>query len=283
MRQFILVTAILLAVCTCTGAQPATFPRYSIFNTEIRFLYSAEVGRMFKLFINLPRDYQVETDRQYPSLYMVDPAAHFGMMTDIQRLLEDGKDIEPILTVGVGYETIVIDSLIKYRTIDLTPTETEDGTGGAESFLRFFETELIPFIEAEYRVDPSSKGIWGGSYGGLFGTYALLTKPDLFDRYMLNSPVPGYGDGVMFRLVEALGRRRDSLDAKVYFAVGGEENPDWIIAPTQKLAGQLTATGIDGLEVEVDVVAGETHASIGPIGITRGLMRMYPRSQGWFD
>ena len=35
------------------AGQPA-FPRYSLFNTQIRFLHSSEVGRVFKIFVNLP-------------------------------------------------------------------------------------------------------------------------------------------------------------------------------------------------------------------------------------
>ncbi|MEW6751930.1 MAG: alpha/beta hydrolase-fold protein [Candidatus Latescibacterota bacterium] len=254
------------------GAQPPTYPRYGLFNTEIRFLHSEHVGRLFKVFVNLPRQYQQEPERRYPALYVLDPAAHFGMFTDIQRLLEDGRRLEPVLTVGIGYESIVLDTLSRYRTIDMLPTPNPNGLGGgAPLFLRFVEEELIPYIQSQYRVDPARRALWGGSYGGLFGAYVLLERPELFTGYMLNSPVLAHDNGLLFRYEEELATARRDLPARVYMAAGGLEPAEWMLEPLREMERRLRSRRYPGLELQVDVVEGEDHFTVAPTGITRGL------------
>lgn len=277
MRRLLLLTLLsVLALTPALSAQQPAFPPYSIFNTQIRFVHSQRVGRVFKIFINLPRHYQDELDRKYPALYLLDPGAHFGMTTDMQRLFEDGKGIEPVLTVGIGYESIVIDTLVKYRTTDMLPSPNRDGLGGgAPQFLAFIKEELIPFIEAEYRVSPEVRGICGASYGGMFGAYALVKAPELFNRYILISPTVGFGDGAFFTYEEEMAQGRTDLPARIYFAAGADEGRDWMLDPLVKFEKQLRDRKYPSLSIELDIVAGENHATVGPIGIDRGLNRMF--------
>ncbi|MFH1571630.1 MAG: alpha/beta hydrolase-fold protein [Gemmatimonadota bacterium] len=262
--------------CPAQARQPA-YPPYSIFNTEIRFLYSAAAGRVYKIFVNLPRAYHQEPERRYPTLYILDPAAHFGMVTDMQRLFEDGRRIEPVITIGVGYETILSDSLGQYREHDMTPTRVHPNSGGGPAFLTFIETELIPFVEAQYRVDPGIRGYWGGSYGGLFGAYALLARPGLFQRMILTSPTVAWDGDALFKREQALADTADALPTLVYIAAGGAEDEGWMLGPLRRFVAQLKSRGYEGLQIDLDIVPGEDHFSIAPLGIARGLMRMFAR------
>ncbi|MCC7263706.1 MAG: alpha/beta hydrolase [Candidatus Latescibacteria bacterium] len=277
MKHLFLLTCLgVLALPPVLSAQQPAFPPYSLFNTQIRFVHSQHVGRVFKLFINLPRHYQDEPERQYPALYLLDPGAHFGMTTDMQRLFEDGQGIEPVLTVGIGYESIVIDTLIKYRTTDMLPSPDRDGHGGgAPQFLAFIEDELIPFIEAEYRVNPKIRGICGASYGGMFGAYALVKAPELFNRYILISPTLGFGEGAFFAYEAEMAQGRTDLPARIYFAAGADEDRGWMLDPLAKFVQQLRDRKYPSAAIELDIVAGENHSTVGPIGIDRGLNRMF--------
>jgi len=276
-RLFLFAWLGVVTLAPTLSAQQPAFPPYSIFNTQIRFVHSQHVGRVFKIFINLPRHYQDEPERKYPSLYLLDPGALFGMTTDMQRLFEDGKRIEPVLTVGIGYESIVIDTLIKYRSTDMLPAPNRAGLGGgAPQFLAFIKEELIPFIEAEYRVSPETRGICGASYGGMFGAYALVKAPELFNRYILVSPTVGFGEGVFFTYEEEMAQGRTDLPARIYFAAGADEGRDWMLDPLVRFEQQLRNRKYPALSIELDIVAGENHATVGPIGIDRGLNRMFP-------
>ena len=54
-----------------------------------------------------------------------------------------------MLVVGIGYGND--------RTVDYTPTKTNDGEGGAEEFMLFIKNELIPKMENEYAADTLEK------------------------------------------------------------------------------------------------------------------------------
>lgn len=59
---------------------------------------------------------------------------------------------------------------------------------GADKFLDFITTELIPFIEKDFST--KSRILFGHSFAGSFTLYTLIKKPGTFDRYIVSSPIP---------------------------------------------------------------------------------------------
>jgi len=57
-----------------------------------------------------------------------------------------------------------------------------------ERFLKVINQEIIPFIESNYRVLETGRGLAGYSFGGLFALYALLHTPKTFTHYIAGSP-----------------------------------------------------------------------------------------------
>jgi len=57
----------------------------------------------------------------------------------------------------------------------------------ADRSLKFFSEELIPFIDKNYRTADFNI-LSGHSVGGLFTTYAMFTRPDLFSAGIASSP-----------------------------------------------------------------------------------------------
>jgi uncharacterized protein len=57
---------------------------------------------------------------------------------------------------------------------------------GADNFLSFIQTELIPVIENKYRTN-GLRILYGQSLSGVFTLYTFLTRPQLFDSYLANS------------------------------------------------------------------------------------------------
>ena len=125
----------------------------------------------------------------YPVAYLTDGDDFInavGAVTDF--LAKIGRAPELIL-VGIPHTD---------RTRDLTPTHVEtadDGinvwqtksSGGADKFLQFIETELMPEVEKRYRTQPF-RVLAGHSLGGLFAVHALSTRPGLFNVYVAVSP-----------------------------------------------------------------------------------------------
>ncbi len=58
--------------------------------------------------------------------------------------------------------------------------------GGADNFIRFIKTELVPYVEKNYRTS-GSRILTGQSFSALFALYSFLKDPGLFDAYLLGS------------------------------------------------------------------------------------------------
>ena len=107
-------------------------------------------------------------------------------MTDLTRVMTICGQFPDTIVVGIGYpvEEPLEEGLQQWgrlRARDLTPIVEEPNesgqsrqTGGAAEFLSFIQTELIPTIERDYRVDPANRVLAGHSFGGLFVLYVLF-------------------------------------------------------------------------------------------------------------
>src|SRR5690349_23219564 len=201
MSRLLLAVALLLTLVAVALAQPATgtIKKFSIKSTVL--------GEDRVILVRTPPGYETNNVK-YPVLYMTDGDAHMGhTASTIDFLMRNGR-ISDLIVVGV---------MNTDRTRDLTPAKSSAKTpngelqfptsGGADNFLKFFETELIPAIERDYRVQPY-RIFAGHSLGGLFVIHALMTKPGLFNSYIAVSPSLQWKNG------EALKRVTDFLSSR---------------------------------------------------------------------
>jgi enterochelin esterase-like enzyme len=92
--------------------------------------------------------------------------------------------LPPVILVGVENRN---------RVEDMTPIERPDlyvGGGGAQTFIRYLETELVPFSEARWPVG-QRRILYGESYGGLLVLDALARGGGVFTDYIAVSPAVG--------------------------------------------------------------------------------------------
>jgi len=59
---------------------------------------------------------------------------------------------------------------------------------GADKFLEFITSELIPLVEKDYKT--SIRILNGHSFCGAFTVYSLIHKPDCFNYFIASSPTP---------------------------------------------------------------------------------------------
>jgi enterochelin esterase-like enzyme len=62
---------------------------------------------------------------------------------------------------------------------------------GADKFLHFLTSELIPVVEKDYKTQ--ERILFGHSFGGGFTVYSMINKPNYFNRYIASSPTPIMG------------------------------------------------------------------------------------------
>lgn len=190
------LTALCFAIVCATGAwlraepeAPAPhYPPHVVPDTELRVLPRTRPDRLYQLHIGLPAGFREHPEKKYPVVFVTDGYWGFTTVQAIAGNLFYGKNVPELLVVGLGYAG-EHPNYQQLRNDDLSPmVESDDGGGHAEQFLGLIETQVIPLLEKEYRADPAHRYLMGCSGGGAFTLYALLTKPELFQGYVADSP-----------------------------------------------------------------------------------------------
>lgn len=107
-----------------------------------------------------------------------------------------------------------------------TEIDNDDSVfGKGDDFLKFIETELMPYIDNSYRTS-GYKTISGHSRSGLFVLYTLIERPNLFNaRFCYSTPAWRFNNLIIKKLTASL--KNLQVDAGYLFtSVGEDENSD---------------------------------------------------------
>jgi len=137
---------------------------------------SAVMDEVRTYHVYLPPSYHLEKKRRFPVLYVLDDDMH---RTKAIAGIREGLSTETLETqVHKAIIVAIPSSENAIRERDLTPTnvswenngkllERFSHIGKTNQYLAFFNQELIPAIEAHYRVN-QQRVLIGESFGGLF-------------------------------------------------------------------------------------------------------------------
>jgi uncharacterized protein len=262
----VLATLVVLVIFSSSAfAQTAAVTRLTIKSTVL--------GEDRVVLVRTPTGY--ETNKvSYPVLYMTDGDAHMAHTASTIEFLARNGRISELIVVGITNSD---------RTRDLTPTKANGANvgaqyataGGADNFLKFIETELIPEIEKRYRVQPY-RILAGHSLGGLFAVHAMISRPELFKSYVAVSPSLQWGDEATLKRAEEFFKERKELNVTLYTSLGNEPGD---IGKAFDLFQQLLArTQITGFEWEAQQMKDEDHGSVVLRSHYFGLRKVY---DGW--
>ncbi len=285
MSKAILAVVIILSLTPFAAAAKP----YAVPSTEVIALRSKHTGAAYQLFVALPSDYRT-SKQTYPVVYMLDADYSFALVRNVVQHFVEREDLPPMILVAIAYPGAAADRATyrMNRTRDYTPAYAPDGgygaeyqkvSGGGPKFRAFIATELMPLIERRYRADADDRTIIGHSYGGLFGTYVLFTQPDLFKRYILISPSLWYSNRIALTMEESAARSGIKPDARAFFAVGSFENQPAANRPMvddlTELVTKMKSRNNPRLTVRYRIYDGETHNSVFPGAVTRGLLTVF--------
>lgn len=281
MKNSLFLMASFFIIISCSPKaqeEKQSIQEYIMPNTEVKYLTSKINDVDYKLYIAYPECYKDSKDKEYPVLYLLDADYSFAIAKNIAEHLSQRNHLKEIIIVGIAYN-----GPNKYRinrTRDYTPVNAKENvgfseiqynySGGGPNFLSFMESELIPFIDSEYRT-ADFRVLTGHSYGGLFSSWTLMTKPKLFDGYVIVSPSLWYNNKMMFKIEDNLDQIHSTT--KVYLTVGDREvNSRWDMPEDLKrFAKELKNRGIQKLEIKFEIGENETHNSIFPSAMSNGL------------
>lgn len=267
--RLLIGVALLFVISSVANAQLPT-------GTLKRFvLKSTVLGEDRVILVRTPIGYE-NSKMRYPIVYMTDGDVHMAHTSStIEYLFRNGR-IPDLILVGVTNTD---------RTRDLTPAKSIDRNaagellnptaGGADNFLKFFETELIPEIEKEYRVLPY-RIFAGHSFGGLFAIHTMITKPKLFNAYIAVSPALQWADFEALKRAEEFLKNQKELKLTLYMSVGHE--PGGLGDSVDRFRDFLAKTPIKGFEWQFERLDDEDHGSVVLRSHYFGLRKVY---EGW--
>lgn len=261
--------------------QRVTLPR-----SEVHQIRSEINGRDYDLLVALPMGYSAAAKARHPVLYVLDGGGFLALTAQAHMLMQLNEEVPPLILVGIHAQSGSIMEYLANRVLDFTPTrnleaETEATaeyghevrSGGGDDFLRVLVEEIIPWTEGRYLTAPE-RGLAGFSYGGLFAIHALLRAPRAFTHYLIGSPDLNWDDAVMFEREAAYAAENKELKARVFMSVGSLE--EYFYVPNMlRMAETLTSHDYTGLEVMSHIFEGETHQSVIPATMSRGMRFLF--------
>jgi uncharacterized protein len=153
-------------------------------------IYSQVLNEDRKLWVYTPdiTSQNANTDYRYPVLYLLDGEAHFLSTVGILHQLSQAN------SNGVLPEMIIVGIENTNRLRDLTPViSSSNDLDKANPFVHFLSTELIPYIDNNYKTSPYKLFV-GHSLGGLTAINIMTNFPQLFNAYIAIEPSMWYSN-----------------------------------------------------------------------------------------
>lgn len=236
---------------------------------------SALNNQEYRLFVSLPASYE-ESDQRYPVLYVLDGNGLYSLVKQIAELLTAPiREIPELIIVGVGYPlpTYAHTATIRGRDLTFEPFTPKPEskypwgeTGGAMTFLKVLIEEILPYIEGKYRANTADRGLIGWSLSGGFVHRALFLHPGLFSRAVV---IDSFDDEAE-RFAEQPGC---AVPAKhLFFGYASESaTPE----NEAQLSRHIEVVNGLGTRAKAHKFEGETHFTVVPAAISRGLREVY--------
>lgn len=161
--------------------------------------------------VHLPYGYE-EAEETYPVLYLMNGhlMTTFASAVAITEKLS-GKRIPDMIVIGISNTGVAGN----YWACPDDSGKVEK----AENFTSFLEKELLPKIQKDYRTN-GYKILMGQSNTGLYVTYNLLFHPDLFNNYIVSSPMFGWCSEFYLEQIKSFLQTKKTVNKKLYISYG---------------------------------------------------------------
>ncbi|WKV10598.1 alpha/beta hydrolase-fold protein [Marivirga harenae] len=181
----VLIASILMvnqpAIAQTTESQTEQFQ-----NRIVDSIFSKTLSESRDFWVRLPDNFQPDNDEKYAVIYLMDG---FSLESTLEAVYGNywGHYLPHMILVGVSNR--------KNRTRDLTTSQLkmrrgsafDYETGGAETFTKFMEEELIPYIDSKYPT-MNYRTLIGHSHAGQFTINMLVNHAHLFQNYIAIDP-----------------------------------------------------------------------------------------------
>ena len=127
---------------------------------------------------------------------------------------------------------------------------------------------MIPFVEARYRVarEPEQRGIGGSSAGGLAAINAVVTRPGVFGRLLVESPSIYVDDAHILKAAAGVTTWPSRIALGAGTAEGppracdtGDKTEPEVVSDLRRFAAMLRNAGVADARIRLTVTPCATH------------------------
>lgn len=230
--------------------------------TIYKSLSSLKLGAARELKIQLPRNYEKNTEKKYPVIIVLDGDYLFEPMAGNVDYYSYWDEIPEAIVVGVNQ--------VNTRNDDSTydPQRFLPEKKGAQ-FFEFLGIELLPFLDKTYRTS-RFVAIAGHDITSNFSNYYLFKPDPLFHAYINLSP--DLAPEMTNRLVETLSTSQNPC--WFYMASGSNDIPQ-LKKGIKDLDKQLAGVENSALNYRFDDFEGATHYTLVGNAIPKALEHIF--------
>lgn len=214
----------------------------------------------------------------YPVTYLLDGSADedFIHIAGLYQFYSFSwvQKVPPTIVVGIA-------NVDRKRDFTFPTSYPEDlekwpTSGHSDSFIAFIENELKPFIETKFKTNGNNTFI-GESLGGLLATEILLSKPYLFNHYLIVSPSIWWDNASLLSKPVHSDFAKIIQSRHVYLAVGKEGTTPGKMPRIMETDARLLAEKIQGFgpvdkHFQFEYLPDENHATIMHKAVMNGLL-----------
>ncbi|MAP54040.1 alpha/beta hydrolase-fold protein [Altibacter sp.] len=210
---------------------------------------SSKLAEPRRLKIQLPRDYETNTEKVYPIIVVLDANYLFEPVAGNADYFAYWEDMPESIVVGI------MQGDSRYEDCDYDDTNFLPADKGAD-FFEFVGLELIPYIDQNYRTAKFAIAV-GHDFTANFINYYLFKDPPLFNGYINLSPDPAP------MMIDRLAERVPAIPSKIfyYLATGTDDIKD-LMENAERLNALLKPQASKEFNYYYDNFEGATHYSL---------------------
>lgn len=240
-----------------------TFSIICVSQKKTEIIDSDKLGKARQISIITPPSYDFESDKKYPVIYVLDGEY---LLDPFNGTLQYGyyfDDLPEVILVGIHQE--------KNNDRILDSRSDEDGLPAEKSanFYEFIATEVIPFINKNYRT-VSYKAIAGHDVTAGFLNFFLYKDNPVFDAYISLCP------DLAYEMENRLENRLQIMTKPIsYFQATSPADEKTIFERVKLLDENLKKVENKNISYKLLNIDGYSHYSLVPIAIPQALYHIF--------
>ncbi|GHC45836.1 histidine kinase [Ulvibacter litoralis] len=223
---------------------------------------STKLGESRRLKIQLPRNYDSNTEKVYPIVVVLDADYLFEPVAGNVDYFSYWEDMPESIVVGI------MQGDTRYDDCSYDETNYFPADKGAD-FFEFIGLELIPHIDKTYRTAKFVIAV-GHDFTANFINYYLYKDPPLFNGYINLSP--DLAPGIDMSLPERIPHVKSKI---FYYLATGTDDIQGLMETAEELNTSLKGLKSDTFTYFYDNFEGATHYSLVARGIPNALEKIF--------